>query len=175
MAADTKGHVPGFLRACWDFRTDIFKSWDFAASLAVVVVVMIVPSDDQVRKGAGNLATSAVAVSTALVGVVVAGLAVVVAFLDAKFAEELDKDTSPKGGIAGELFPFWFVTATGVADVLLGTLLFVTYESLLSLALRSLCASVAGLLTWTALGVFNLVAGLQALGVSRVIFLRNQR
>ncbi len=172
MASDPRAEVPGFFRSCWTFRSDIAKSWDFVAAVATIALVMVIPSDDHVSKAANSIATSAIAVSTALVGVVVAGLAVVVVFLDREFVTELDSATQEEGGIAGDYFPFWFVTATGVADVLLAVLLLVTSGMLPTLALRMLTAVVAGLLVWTAVGVFNLVAAMQALGVSRAIHLK---
>jgi uncharacterized membrane protein YuzA (DUF378 family) len=50
-----------------------------------------------------------------------------------------------------------------------------TRQSLSELPLRVLFVAVIGLLVWTAVGVFNLVASLQATGVSRAIYARKKR
>jgi hypothetical protein len=87
----------------------------------------------------------------------------------------MDDATRDYGGIEGQLFPFWFVTATGVGTTLLGVLLLLTADALPELPLRILFTTVAALLVWTALGVFNLVAALQATGVTRAIYARGRR
>lgn len=175
MAARRPSRVPGFLATCWLFRSKIVFSWDFAGAVVAAAAACVLPADPQLPSLSTSLAGPAVGIATALVGVVVAGLAVVVAFLDDDFLLLMDEATREYGGVEGQLFPFWFVTATGVGTTLLGVLLLLGAEALPPVALRILFALVAALLVWTALGVFNLVASLQATGVTRAIYARRKR
>lgn len=175
MAAERPRRVAGFFATCWLFRSKIVFSWDFAFAVAAALLAWLAPSEPQLRQLSEPLAPVAVGLATALVGVVVAGLAVVVAFLDDDFLALIDEATKTYGGVEGQLFPFWFVTATGVGATLGATALMLTRQSLSELPLRVLFAAVIGLLVWTAVGVFNLVASLQATGVSRAIYARKKR
>ncbi|MFP5343552.1 MAG: hypothetical protein ACLGIJ_11610 [Candidatus Limnocylindria bacterium] len=150
-------------------------SWDFAWALVATILAWYFPTEAQLRTMSEQLGPIAVGVATALIGVVVAGLAVVVAFLDDDFLALIDEATKRYGGVEGQLFPFWFVTATGVGATLCAVILILVRETAPELALRVLFAAVIGLLVWTALGVFNLVASLQATGVSRAIYARSRR
>lgn len=163
------------MATCWLFRSKIVFSWDFAGAVVAAIAAFVLPGPDQLPDLAAALGGPAVGIATALVGVVVAGLAVVVAFLDDDFLSVMDDSTRDYGGIEGQLFPFWFVTATGVGTTLLGVLLLLTADALPELPLRILFTTVAALLVWTALGVFNLVASLQATGVTRAIYARGRR
>jgi hypothetical protein len=174
MAAKRPKRVPGFFATCWLFKGKIVFSWDFAGAVLGSIAAFVLPSDLQVAGQSESLASSALGVGLALVGVVVAGLAVIVVFLDDEFLSVMDEATEQYGGVEGQLFPFWFVTATGVATILLSALLLLTHGALPSLWLRLLFTAVVGLLVWTSLGVFNLVASLQATGVSRAIYARRK-
>jgi hypothetical protein len=174
MAAKRPTRVPGFIATAWLFRSKIVFSWDAGGATVAAILAVWLPSDQQVASLATPLAGAALGVGSALVGVVVAGLAVVVAFLDDEFLGVMDEGTERYGGVEGQLFPFWFVTATGVATLLLSVLLLLAAAVLPPVALRLLFAGVIALFVWTALGVFNLVASLQATGVTRAIYARGR-
>jgi hypothetical protein len=175
MAAKRPKGVPGFFATCWLFKSKIVFAWDFVGAVIAAVAAFVLPSDVQVAALSEKLAVSALGVGLALVGVVVAGLAVIVAFLDDEFLAVMDEATERYGGVEGQLFPFWFVTGTGVATIILSATVLLTHEILPTLALRLGFVGIAALLVWTSLGVFNLVAGLQSTGVSRAIYARRRR
>lgn len=175
MAAKRPTRLPGFFATCWLFRSKIIFAWDFVGAAVITIAAYALPADPQLRSLGEALGGPAIGIATALVGVVVAGLAVIVALLDDEFLSLMDEATRDYGGIEGQLFPFWFVTATGVATILLGVALLLLADVLPLLFLRILFAALAGLLVWTALGVFNLVASLQATGVTRAIYVRGKR
>ena len=174
MAAERPRRVPGFFATCWLFRSKIIFSWDFALAVAVGLVAYFLVSDENLPAVADNAAVAGFAVAAALVGVVVAALAVLVAFMDDEFLILMDEATARYGSIEGQLFPFWFVTGTGVGAILTATAISVAGDSLNLVVLRILAAVALGLVVWTAVGVFNLVAQLQATGVSRAIFVRSK-
>jgi hypothetical protein len=166
--SDSGSQIRGFWPTCWTFRDKIVWSWDFLAFVLLVGAAYALPSDQQVGKLSEPLATAALALGAALVGVVVAGLAVVVALLDDDFLVLMDRDEK-SGRVAGHLFPYWFVTGVGVATFLLALLLLLAGAALPAWASRAVFAFVCGLVVWTALGVFNLVGSLQALGLNRAL------
>lgn len=169
--ADRQDEIRGFFASCWHFRDKIVWSWDFLAAVIVFAAAGFLPSDADLARLSAPLAAAALALGAALVGVVVAGLAVVVALLDDQLLALMDADTK-SGGVPGHMFPYWFVTGTGVAAFLLALLLLLAESALGPAANRVLFAAVASLLVWTAIGVFNLVASLQALGINRALFVR---
>jgi hypothetical protein len=175
MGADRPPKVPGFFSTVWVFRSKVFFSWDFAWALAAFAAAAYFPTEQQLREASASLAPVAAGLAMSLVGVVVAGLAVVVAFLDDDFLALVDAATRKYGGVEGQLFPFWFVTATGVTAALGATGLILLSAYLPEIALRVLFALVLALVVWTSVGVFNLVAGLQATGVSRAIWAKAKR
>jgi hypothetical protein len=171
---DAESEIRGFFASVWLFRDKIVWSWDCLAAAIVLLVAALAPTDEQVEKLADPLGTAAIALGATLVGVVVAGLAVVVAMLDDELLALMDTDEK-SGRVPGHMFPYWFVTATGVATFLLALLLILGRSALPPVLDRVIFALVAALLVWTALGVFNLVAALQALGINRARFVRGRR
>ncbi len=166
--SERQSQIRGFIPSCWAFRDKIVWSWDFLAAALTLIAAYVLPSDQQVDKLSEPLATAAVALGAALVGVVVAGLAVVVALLDDELLVLMNKDDK-SGRVAGHLFPYWFVTGTGVATFLLALLLLLAGSAMPAWAARILFAAVSALTVWTAMGVFNLVGSLQALGLNRAL------
>ena len=112
--SDRQSQIRGFFSSCWTFRNKIVWSWDFGAAALVFAAAGYFPSDADVARLANPLATAAIALGAALVGVVVAGLAVVVAMLDDEFLALMDDDENSRR-VPGHMFPYWFVTGTGVA------------------------------------------------------------
>jgi hypothetical protein len=146
---------------------------DFWAAIATLAVAWFAPTDMQIENLADPLGMAAIALGAALVGVVVAGLAVVVAMLDDELLTLLDTDEKT-GRVPGHMFPYWFVTGTGVAAFLLALILLLARPALPPMAVRLVFALVAAFVVWTALGVFNLVGALQALGINRARFVRGR-
>jgi drug/metabolite transporter (DMT)-like permease len=138
-----------------------------------LVVAGYFPSDREITDRVGPLAGAALALGAALVGVVVAGLAVVVALLDDELLELMDRDEK-SGRVPGHMFPYWFVAGTGVLTFLLALLLLLAQPILPPVVARVLFAATCAFVVWTALGVFNLVGSLQALGVNRATNVRTR-
>ena len=172
MTNDRSGHVRGFWAACWTYRRSIAVSWDFIGAFVAAGLAMYLPSDEQVRGSAQQLAPAALGLASALVGVVVAGLAVVVVFMDDQFLGLIQEKAALEGGVERLLFPFWFVTATGVTAILASLVLLLVGPYATPPFPRMLMAVTVLMVVWTSIGVFNLVAFLQATGVSRAIYAR---
>ena len=129
----------------------------------------------QLRHALDGLTTAGLAVATALVGVVIAALAVVVAFLDDEFIALMDKATRKYGGMEGQLFPFWFVTGLGIATILVSVAAICFGQGASNEWMRGLVGLLCWLVVWTALGVLNLVGYIHATGVSRALLIRRRQ
>lgn len=176
MTAPTPPSVRGFFASVVLFKDKVILSWDFLIAVVVGIVAWVIVSDADAARVLARLTGAGIAVSSALVGVVIAALAVIVAFLDDEFTALMDRATKDRyGGMEGQLFPFWFVTGLGILTVLVsvGTTAFGTGAP--DWVARILVGVVTVLLVWTALGVFNIVSYLHATGVSKALWIRKQR
>jgi hypothetical protein len=154
------------------FKDKVLLSWDVWIALATGLAAYFVVAEDAAGSVLQRLAGSGVAVSSALVGVVIAALAVIVAFLDDEFAALIDSATEDGyGGMEGQLFPFWFVTGLGVFTILTSVAVTAFASNPNAIIARVLVGVLSFLLVWTALGVFNIVAYLHATGVSKALWI----
>lgn len=169
MAANPRPHVRGFFGSVVAFRDKVLLSWDFVIAVVAAAVAWWAVPDTDLAEVARSFGPAALGLAAALVGVVVASLAVVVAFLDDDMLALVSRATRHRGDIDGQLFPYWFVTGTGTGAILAATFLLLLVEVADALVLRILLALTVGLLTWTAVGIFNIVAYLHHLGVSRAL------
>jgi hypothetical protein len=175
MTADKPKRVPGLLRTSILFKDKVLLSPDLWIGALVGVAAWILVPETSLREALNGLTSAGLAVATALVGVVIAALAVVVAFLDDEFIALMDRATSKRyGGMEGQLFPFWFVAGLGVGTILLsvGAIAFAQPASVE--VMRALVAVLSFLLVWTSLGVLNLVGYIHATGVSRALYIRKK-
>lgn len=166
-----RSRLRGFWASCWYFRDKIVWSWDFGLFLTATLAAAVLPSDKEVSDLLAPLTDAAMVLAAALVGVVVAGLAVVVALLDDELLSLMEGDER-SGRVAGHLFPYWFVTATGIATFLLALAIQLFGVVLAPVGVRIGFALVVGLAVWTALGVLNLVGSLNLLAINRALLAR---
>lgn len=174
MAADPTPRVAGLLASTVKFKEKVVLSPDLWIAIAAGVAVFQLLPDVQLHGVVRALASAGVSIATALVGVVIAALAVVVAFLDDEFLQLMDQATRRLGAIEGQLFPFWFVTGLGVLTILASTAASAFLGMADLVTLRWTAAALALLIVWTALGVLNLVGYLTATGVSRAAHIRRK-
>ena len=170
MTATKTPSVRGFFGAVVLFRSKLL-GWDLGLALVAAVGALFLPSADKdLLALASSFAPTAIGLAASLVGVVVAALAVVVVFFDEDFLIVIDTATKARGGIEGQLFPYWFVCATGVGAILASVALMLLLGTAPIPVVRALFVVTIALMVWTAVGIFNLVASIQALGTSRAIY-----
>ena len=175
MTAPTPPSVRGFFASVALFKDKVILSWDLLIAVVVGIAAWFVVPESDAPAVLARLTGAGIAVSSALVGVVIAALAVIVAFMDDEFTALIDRATKTRyGGMEGQLFPFWFVTGLGILTVLVsvGTTAFAGGAP--DWFARVLVGIVTLLLVWTALGVFNIVSYLHATGVSKAVWIRNK-
>jgi hypothetical protein len=174
MTAERPPTVPGLIRSSILFKEKWILSPDLWLGVLAGVVAWFAVPDAQIKTALGALTSAGLAVAATLVGVVIAALAVVVAFLDDEFIEMMDRATEKYGAMEGQLFPFWFVTGLGIATVLISVGAIAFAQGAGTGVQRVLVAVLTWLLVWTALGVLNLVGYIHHTGVSRAILVRKK-
>ena len=176
MKAPTPPKVRGFLESVALFKDKVVLSWDLWIGVVAGIVAWVLVADADAPGVLQRLTGAGIAVSSALVGVVIAALAVIVAFLDEEFTALIDRATETRyGGMEGQLFPFWFVTGLGILTVLVSVGITAFGAGAADWIERVLVGVVTFLLVWTALGVFNVVSYLHATGVSKALWIRKKR
>lgn len=166
--------MPGLIESSVRFKEKVLLAWDLWIGVACALAVFAFVPESQISPLIDSLTSAGLAVAATLVGVVIAALAVVVAFLDDEFLGLMDRATRRYGGIEGQLFPFWFVTGLGILMILVsvGTVAFAAMAD--ATTRRWIAASLTLLLVWMALGVLNLVGYLTSAGVSRAMHIRRK-
>lgn len=175
MAANSPPKVRGFFASTFRFRDKVLLAWDFVFAVVAAVLAWVLVEDADLAIASAGMGPAALGLAAALVGVVVASLALVVAFLDEDLLVLVAVATEDKGSIEGQLFPYWFVAGTGTGAVIASTALLLISDALGVLVAHVLLSVTVGLLVWTAVGVFNLVAYLHHLGVSRATLVLRRR
>ncbi len=112
------------------------------------------------------LAVAELGVASALVGIVIAGLAILVAFLSEDYLEVMA--TAP-GGVEADFFPFWFTAAIGVGTIVVNGIAIAVGHSISEISQRALLAGGAWLFLWTLFAMLNLVAFIAAHGSNRAL------
>lgn len=175
MTADPPKRVPGLIRSSILFKDKVLLSPDLWIGLVAGGLAFVFVPEASLRDALDGLTSAGLAVATALVGVVIAALAVVVAFLDDEFIALMDRATKGRyGGMEGQLFPFWFVSGLGIATVLLSVGAIAFAQQAPKEAERVIVAVLTFLLVWTSLGVLNLVGYIHATGVTRALLIRKR-
>jgi len=175
VTAPNPPSVRGFFASVVLFKDKVILSFDlWIGVISGIAAYLLVPESDAPSVLQG-LTTAGIAVSSALVGVVIASLAVIVAFLDDEFAALVDRATEARyGGMEGQLFPFWFVTGLGITTVLASVAIIAFAGNASDSVARILVGVLTFLLVWTALGVFNIVSYLHGIGVNKALWIRRR-
>lgn len=163
--------IPGFASLGWAQRRSILLGWDLYASAVLACVAAVFTQDSRLRS-VGELAVAAIGVSAALLGVVLAGLAVLVSFLNAEYMQAASK---APGGVEGTFFPFWFTAALAVWSVVMSSFVLVVGDCHSETVARVLLGLTAWPFLWTLFATLNLVPLVAAHGSNRALQSRKER
>jgi hypothetical protein len=154
--------VHGFVRTTWRLRSQII-SWDLLVAAGLTCVGVLFASCSTLESVLSDLLVAEFGLIGAVLGVVIAGLAIVVAFLSRQYARILVR--SEEGPI-GDLWPFWFVAALSASAVLAAGagLVLIAQEPSLR---RAVFGVTTFLSSYAVLATVNLVAFVAQQGVTR--------
>lgn len=134
--------LSGFWSSAWRSRRD-FISWDLPFSIVPALIVYFYCTRASITSVEQSFFSLTAGAAAALMGVIIAGLAIVAALMSDVFSAVLKRSTS---GVEGDLWPFAYVAALCVATIvtsLLSLLFFAqmtVLESRWSIALATFLA-----------------------------------
>ncbi|MTD46846.1 hypothetical protein GKE82_21755 [Conexibacter sp. W3-3-2] len=162
IASDTPPPVKNLFATTWEQRQHLL-GWDLAVAVIVTAAGTTLVKSSTLSATLPNLLIAEFGLIGAVLGVVVAGLAIVVAFLSREYAVVLDRDT--EGPIA-EFWPFWFVAAIAASAVVCAGAGLIVAEQV-PCARRAVFGVTTFLSVYAVAATVNLVAFVAQQGVTR--------
>lgn len=165
--------VVGYWRTLWHHRREVFVSWDLALSGVVAIVSAAGLRDSSIEVAFANLLIAEVAGLAAVLGIVIAGLAIVASQLSPAFVLVLSRT---RAGVAADFFPFWHLTVVLVAGIIGAGAAYLVLPQSTALQARILVGVTSFLSVYGLLAAVNLVAFIVGQGVNRALqVLRDER
>jgi hypothetical protein len=161
-ARDQRPPTQGFWKTTWGNKRQIVN-WDISVSVALAIGAHFAFRGRSLSSTLPSLLVAEFGVVSALLGLVIAGLAIVVAFMSSDYAAIMMRT---EDGPAGEFWPFWYVSALSAVSII------VTGASLLLInehpRLTRLAFGLTTLLTsYVLLAAVNLVGFIKSQGETR--------
>lgn len=157
----------GFWQCLWTYRSRVFASWDFITAVVLATISATLPSPSRAIEVVPNLAAAQLGVASALFGIVLAGLAVIVAFLNESYVKLL---ASAGEGLEEDFFPFWFTAVLAVCSITLSTAaLLLGQQTVQYIPARTAVFTLNWLFLWTVFSALNLVPFTAAHGINRAL------
>jgi hypothetical protein len=161
--------VRGFWGALWHHRWWVLSSpGAYIVALAAAAAAYFVPSK-QVAESLVPVATAELGIAAALVGVVLAGLAVLVVFLTEEYLELISQLPDPAERFDRIVFPFWLTSGLAVGAVILDLGVILTSDLTNDFARRALLGASTCLFLWALLGTMSLVGLIANHGGNRAL------
>jgi hypothetical protein len=146
--------IPSFwtiLRQRW---RHIFIQWDFGLALALAFAFGLIPGDHNIQDRYQVVLATEVSLGMAILGIVLAGLALIFVFLDDGMLRTLD---SIGEGFAEDFFPFSFTAVVAAATTIVGTWCLIVTDQDNIAWIRFSIGITSGMFVYTTLGVLSLV------------------
>lgn len=167
MRRKARPAVPGFWRACWIHRNRILKAGKPWITLAIGTVVAVALPAPQLKAITVSLAGAELTIATALLGVVLAGMAVLVVFLSEGYLEALAQLPDPIGRFERILFQFWFTAGLAAGTVVWDLSILLTAELAPQVFRRALLGGSTWFILWTLSEVIAVVSLISLHGGNR--------
>jgi hypothetical protein len=161
MASNDK--LPGFLTVVRQNRSQLV-SFDVLVSAGGAILVGAIVPIDVLRQSLGDLLVAAVTAISALFALTVAGITILVAFLDRQWVSVAEETPA---GVMGDLFAFWYLAWLCGLSLLTSGALLLVYGVLVDVALRWLAGVGVFLAVYAVLAAVNIVGLLVLQGSNR--------
>jgi hypothetical protein len=106
--------IRGFWATTWDHKTEIWN-WDLLSALALTIGAHFAVMGKPLSATLPTLLVAEFGVAAALLGLVIAGVAVIVAFMSPEHAKVMARTEE---GAAGEFWAFWYVAALAAGAII---------------------------------------------------------
>jgi hypothetical protein len=163
--------IPGFWRTLWTQKRDVFLQWDFALAVITAIASFIVPGRTELESRFELILTTEAAIIIGLLGIVLAALAIVIAFLSDDLIELLDSH----GGLQQDVWPFSFTSLLAVCSAVFPMAALATVPKQNEQLTRFALAISSALFVWTLLSVLALVRVVYKYGQVRASHIRVRR
>lgn len=154
--------VRGLIQTTWDQRSHVFN-WDLALAAVLTAAGVLFVKSSVIQDVLNGLLTVEFGLIGAVLGVVIAGLAIIVAFLTREYANVLMRS---EGGPIGDFWPFWFVAGLAASAIVAAGAGLVLIDQWPGLQ-RTVFGVTTFLSTYAVLATVNLVAFVAQQGVTR--------
>ncbi|MYE00956.1 MAG: hypothetical protein F4Y03_06690 [Alphaproteobacteria bacterium] len=149
----------------------VFIHWDFAFAVIVAAVIGTVPNYEAADWPFQRLVWIEVTVAGALLGMILAGISILIAFMREDFmvylySVGLEDDTID--GMYEAIFPFWFMAWLVVIVIVSGILGLALFASACTLAQRIFLSWTTFFISWAVFGVIPVVVYLARIGKVRI-------
>jgi hypothetical protein len=169
-ATDKPPPFEGFFKTTWKQREQ-WLGWDLALATAGTAAGVLFVHDASLKRVLPGLLTAEFGLIGAVLGVVIAGLAIVVGFLSREYAQVLMRADD---GPIGDFWPFWFVAVIAACAVIAAGTGLIVIDQVPCLR-RTVFGVTTFLSLYTVLATANLVAFVAQQGVTRAWQLTRQR
>lgn len=166
MTSPETPRVRGYWASLWLHRRGVFWSWDIWTSAALAAAAGIGVRDRTIDQALGNLLLAQTAALAAVLGIVIAGLAIVASQLSRPFLSALSRST---GGIEADFFPFWHLTAVLVVGVAFAGGGYLVLPQATCVQARVVLVATTFFGTYGLFATVNLVALIVGQGVNRAL------
>lgn len=127
--SENYNRFPSFLRLSLVHKREIIRSWDIAMAFLLAFGLAFFIPRSFFQGNLNALAAAELGVASALVGIILAGLAILAVFLDREYVEILAKTG---GGLEEDLFMFWFTAALAVWSIVANVILLLFADRLVN-------------------------------------------
>ena len=149
----------------------VFIHWDFACAVIVSVIIGIVPNYEAADWPFQRLVWIEVTVAGALLGMILAGISILIAFMREDFMVYLYSvglEDDAIDGMYEAIFPFWFMAWLVVIVIISGILGLALFASSCTLIQRMFLSWITFFISWAVFGVIPVVAFLARIGKVRI-------
>ena len=160
--------TPGLWESFKSNKKMIIQGHDLHAALVISLLIWWITPYQYSVQHMQFITHSFLAVSGTLLGIVLAGLSIMVAFFDDKYLNILSK-VPP--GIDADFFPFWFTGLLAVSSITLD-FLWIFLERIYYPHIKSIAIwLIIFLFLWTLFATFELILALRAHGYLKILLL----
>lgn len=164
--------IIGFWRVSVRHWRDVFLQVDFVAAVVAGVLVAIVPGEHLVADRFSQVLATEAGIGAGLLGLVLAGLALVISFLNDEIMLVLDSEGD---GLAEDIWPFSFTAALSAACTIVAVIALAIASNTDERWMRAGLGVSTFLFVWTLFSVLALIRSVHEYGRVRVEHAKGRR
>lgn len=145
-------------------RSQVLRAWDWPAAAGLTFLALLVVELDTLKEALPELLVVEAGLLAGLLGVLIAGFAIIIVFLHRDFVRILART---KGGVVGDFFPFWYIAALAAVAILASGSGVLLVHQATEMQLRILFGVTTFLSSYTLFALVNVVGFITLQGTNR--------